>query len=327
MSDQPAGAPSVRLLPVDSVEITVVMDLFLDILMAGQQDVRRFPLEYDWSDRDNLVAEHGFSVLITVERNGKRDSILYDAGLSADALTRNIDVLQVKTGDLRAIAISHGHVDHHGGLAGLFARHSRMAMPFVIHPDAWKERKIAFPTGSEIRMPPPSLNDIEREGLTVVEDRGPTLLIDDVVLVSGQVERTTEFENGLPPHLARTGDGSWVPDPMIWDDQNIVVHVRGRGLVVVSACSHAGAVNVLRNARRLTGENRIAAFLGGFHLTGGIFEPIIPITVREIAAMDVGMLIPCHCTGWRAVHELARSLPDAFVQPSVGTTFSFRAAE
>src|SRR5579862_6481834 len=62
---------------------------------------------------------------------------------------------------------------------------------------------------------------------------------------------------------------------MIWDDQNVIVNVKNNGLVIVSGCSHAGAVNVLRNAQRLTGEQRLAAFIGGLHLTGGIFEPII----------------------------------------------------
>ena len=101
--------------------------------------------------------------------------------------------------------------------------------------------------------------------------------------------------------------------------------MRDRGLVVVSACSHAGAINVLRHATALTGEPRIAAFIGGFHLTGALFERIIPQTVAEVARLGVHTVVPAHCTGWRAVHELARTLPDAFVQPSVGTVVPLEA--
>jgi 7,8-dihydropterin-6-yl-methyl-4-(beta-D-ribofuranosyl)aminobenzene 5'-phosphate synthase len=92
---------------------------------------------------------------------------------------------------------------------------------------------------------------------------------------------------------------------------------------VVSGCSHAGAVNVLRNAQRLTGEQRILAFIGGFHLTGGSFDAIIPATVADVKAIGVEQLVPGHCTGWRAMHALAREMPDAFVQPSVGTTIRY----
>ena len=143
--------------------------------------------------------------------------------------------------------------------------------------------------------------------------------VDGAVLVSGQVERSTSFERGFPIHYARA-EGGWEPDPMIWDDQNVVINVRGKGLVVVSGCSHAGAVNVLRNAQRLTGEERIAGFVGGLHLTGGLFEPIIGETVAALAEMHVGVVMPAHCTGWQAVHALARTMPDAFVQPSIGTS-------
>ncbi|HET9556655.1 MAG TPA: MBL fold metallo-hydrolase, partial [Actinomycetota bacterium] len=164
--------------------------------------------------------------------------------------------------------------------------------------------------------------DLEAEGLEVVEERGPTLLLDGHVLVSGQVPRVTEFETGFPIHLARAGDG-WEPDPLILDDQNVIVDVAGKGLVVVSGCSHAGAINVLRNAKTLTGRDRIAGFVGGFHLTGAIFEPIIEPTIAAFVDLGVERVVPGHCTGWRATHRLSQALPEAFVQPSVGTVLRF----
>jgi 7,8-dihydropterin-6-yl-methyl-4-(beta-D-ribofuranosyl)aminobenzene 5'-phosphate synthase len=311
----------VGLRPVDRAEVTIVIDNYVDVLMAGSEDVRRY-VARDFSARDQLIAEHGFSALITVEANGRRSSVLYDAGLTPDALGRNLDVLGIAVKDLRAIVISHGHADHHGGLEGLVTRYGRGRLPLVIHPEAWRERKVVFPTGAELRLPPPSRADLEAEGLQVVEERGQTLLVDDTVLVSGQVERVTDFEQGFPIHYA-SSDGGWEPDPMIWDDQNVIVHVKDQGLVIVSGCSHAGAVNVLRNAQRLTGERRIAGFIGGCHLTGGLFEPIIEATVEAFSAANVGRVLPAHCSGWKAVHLMARAMPEAFVQPAVGTVVSF----
>ena len=107
---------------------------------------------------------------------------------------------------------------------------------------------------------------------------------------------------------------------MIWDDQALVVNVRDRGLVVISGCSHAGAINVLRHAQRLTGESRVAGFIGGLHLTGGLFESRIEPTVEALRAAGVGRVVPAHCSGWKAVHAIARAMPEAFVQAAVGTT-------
>ncbi len=118
------------------------------------------------------------------------------------------------------------------------------------------------------------------------------------------VHRTGSLRSGLPWQHARA-DGGWEPDPWVWDDQGVVRHVKGRGLVVVSGCSHAGVINVLRNAVRVTGVLKVQGFVGGPHLNGGLFEPIILRTVEALAGIGPDVLVLGHCTGWRATHAIA----------------------
>ncbi len=313
---------SVTLKPVDAADVTILVDNYLDILLPSSELANRPPLVWDWSEREQLRAEHGYALLLTVQRDGGNSSILYDAGLGRDTVLHNMDVLELRPGELRAVALSHGHADHHGGLEGMFRRIGRRGMPLVLHPDAWRDRRIVFPTGAEVHMPPPSHNDLDREGVQIVEERGPSLLLDGAVLITGQVDRVTDFEHGFPPGQARTEHG-WEPDIWIWDDQAVVCHLKDKGLLVFSSCSHSGAINVLLHARRLTGVERIHAFVGGMHLTGAIMEPLIPRTMAEVAAIAPTILVPGHCTGWKATHELARRLPDAYIQSSVGTRLHF----
>jgi 7,8-dihydropterin-6-yl-methyl-4-(beta-D-ribofuranosyl)aminobenzene 5'-phosphate synthase len=157
-----------------------------------------------------------------------------------------------------------------------------------------------------------------------VERRQPSLLLGGAVLITGEVDRTTDFETGMPYHEAYA-DGRWEPDPLILDDQALVVHLRGRGLLVLTGCGHAGVVNIARHAMRLTGVARVEALLGGFHLTGAGFEPIIPATVEALVDLAPGLLVPAHCTGWKAQHRLAAALPEAFVPNAVGTSYTLTA--
>ena len=311
----------IALSPVDALEVLILVDNVSDALLASGESARRPLLSLD-PRRDQLLAEHGYSLLLTVAQDGAKQSILYDAGFSRRTAAHNLHVLGVAVNELRAIVLSHGHADHHGGVSGLVERVGRRGLPLVLHPDAWLERKLVFPDGHEIAAPAPSHNDLDREGVTLIEERGPTMLIDGTVLVTGQVERCTDFERGFPIQYRRRGH-DWEPDYMVWDDQGVIVHVKDKGLVVMSSCSHSGVINVLWNAQRLTGVHKLHAFVGGLHLSGVIMEPVIPRTLEEIGALDIDHLVPGHCTGWKAAHQLARLFPGAFIQSSVGTVLRF----
>ncbi len=170
-------------------------------------------------------------------------------------------------------------------------------------------------------LPTLSKRALEAEGFDVIERRQPSLLIDGCVLITGEVDRTTDFERGMPPpHQAWNGT-SWQHDPTVIDDQALVVHVRGRGLVVLTGCGHAGAVNIVRHAARLTGVAQLHALLGGLHLGGPAFEPIIGPTVAALSELAPSLVVPGHCTGWRAQHALAAALPDAWVASSTGSSY------
>jgi 7,8-dihydropterin-6-yl-methyl-4-(beta-D-ribofuranosyl)aminobenzene 5'-phosphate synthase len=176
------------------------------------------------------------------------------------------------------------------------------------------------PGGGAWELPVPSRAGIEGAGFQIIEDRQPSFLLDGMLLVTGEVDRTSGFEKGMAVHQAwRNGD--WQPDPLIHDDQAVVLHVRGKGLVVLTGCGHAGIANIVRHAKRLTGVDRVYAVLGGFHLTGGLFEPIIPQTVAALAAENPHVVVPAHCTGWKAHQALAAGLPAAFRPNSVGSRF------
>jgi len=191
----------------------------------------------------------------------------------------------------------------------------------ILHPHAFRKRKVVFPDGPAISLPPPDSRALRDAGLEVSEEVRSSLLLVNSVLVTGEVARTTEFEKGNPIHYAEI-DEKLEKDPLILDDQAVVMLLRGKGLVIVTGCGHAGLINTIRYAQEITGVRKIHAVMGGFHLSGKIFEPIIPQTIEELKRIQPTMIIPSHCSGWKAVHAIREALPEAFVQNSVGTTYS-----
>lgn len=330
-----AAVDPIALTPVDELLVTTLVDNVYDALLPADERTRRAPFTVgtavapqfeDGRTAVGLVAEHGFSALVTVRRGATTTTLLFDTGLSPEAMVTNADRLGVDLGELQGVVLSHGHFDHAGGLAGLARRRGGSRLPMVVHPLAWTRRRIAVPGSEPDELPTLSPRALDGEGFAVVERRVPSLLVDGCVLITGEVDRTTDFEHGMPPaHQAWSG-GAWRHDPLVVDDQALVVHVRGRGLVVVTGCGHAGAVNIVRHALRLTGVETLHALLGGLHLSGPAFDAVIPPTVADLVARAPALVVPGHCTGWRAQHVLAAALPDAWVQGSSGTTHRLTAA-
>jgi 7,8-dihydropterin-6-yl-methyl-4-(beta-D-ribofuranosyl)aminobenzene 5'-phosphate synthase len=113
------------------------------------------------------------------------------------------------------------------------------------------------------------------------------------------------------------------PDPLIKDDQAIILRVKDKGLVIITGCGHAGIINTLNYAKELAEEDRVYAVLGGMHLSGGLFEQIIPRTIEKLEELKPRFVVPCHCSGLKAMNEIARKMSNAFIQNSVGTNYIF----
>jgi 7,8-dihydropterin-6-yl-methyl-4-(beta-D-ribofuranosyl)aminobenzene 5'-phosphate synthase len=236
-----------------------------------------------------------------------------------EGLVHNLRVLGVDMSDVEAIILSHGHFDHTTGLNGL-AKQLQPLPPLVVHPDVWLRRRVAIPGRKPYELPAISQEQVRAAGFEIIENRGPSSLLDGDLLVTGEIARTTEFERGLPVQQAFR-DGEWQPDPLVHDDQALVVDVRGKGLVVITGCGHAGLINTIRYARELADIERLHAVVGGFHLAGPVFEPLIAPTLEALAEMKPEVVAPTHCTGWRATHAIAAAFPEAFIPGCVGTMY------
>jgi 7,8-dihydropterin-6-yl-methyl-4-(beta-D-ribofuranosyl)aminobenzene 5'-phosphate synthase len=317
--------------PVDAVTISTIMDNSSDMLLENDgpairgrtgANVPQLAARFVENGKaaDALLAEHGFCALLTVRKGDTSRRVLFDAGMTPNGAAENMRRLELPLKDVEAIVLSHGHFDHTTGMHGITDALGTANLPVYIHPEFWSRRRIAIPGREPREVPTTSKQALLGAGFEVIEERQPSFLLDGSVLITGEVDRTTEFEKGFPVHEAFHQD-HWQPDPLILDDQAAILHVRGKGLVVLTGCGHAGIVNIVRYAQKLTGVDNVYAVIGGFHLGGPIFEPIIPDTVAALRALNPAVVVPAHCTGWRAQHAIAAAMPGAFIQNSVGTRY------
>lgn len=314
--------PGLSLPEIERLSVTTVVDNFIDSLRADEKIAKRFTLAHA-RRMPTLKAEHGLGHWVEVERGGETRRIAFDFGLTGESYTHNFLELGLDAGRVDAVALSHGHVDHYGGLGGFLKTYRRRM-----------KGEIAFYAGRDHFLPRYNernnarvyigrldRDELERYDLDVRVVERPTLLPEGVML-SGEMHETEPFEV-IPPSLKVERDGQVVQDSFI-GEQTLIANVKDRGLVVVTSCSHRGIVGICRHAVKVTGVPKVHAVIGGFHLSGLAGERITQV-VDTFRTLGVDYLIPQHCTGLEAVIQMGVHLPNELVVSSVGSTFTFGA--
>ena len=315
-----------QLTPVDKAEVTILVDNYTDLLLADSDTVKRMRVTPPLSP----MAEHGLSYLVTVYTGDAKHTIVMDAGISGNCLTHNaalmssslsvlFGVIQHKIEDMECIVLSHGHFDHFSGLPHFLGKMGK-TIPVVVHPNAFKERRVNLGPGLQIPMPTLEEKALTDAGAVLDKRATASTIADGQILISGMVKRVTDFETGSPGMEAKR-NGEWDLDSFE-DDQAIAFHVKNKGLVILGACSHAGIINTVKHMTDTAGIDQIHAVLGGFHLTGPS-EVLIEPTVAAMKELAPEMIVPTHCTGWKAINRFEQEMSTQFVLNSVGTTYLF----
>lgn len=315
---------------LDSLTVRVLVDNECDAMSSG--GCRSDGFEYTPAASTKIRAGHGLSILVTGNIDDQCHTVLFDAGGDPELWKANAEALNIDLESIEAAVLSHYHWDHSGGLAGALelasqARAASHRSPVLIdlHKTKIIQRGKELPDGSvKVHQPDnPQSSKLAKLGSLELHDEEHTIC-DNFFYVSGHIPRRTAYEKGIPGSLTMVG-GRWIKDEEIAEERYLACKVKDRGLVVLSACSHAGISNVCHDAKRRSGDaTNVFGVIGGFHLAGKKVEDRIDCTVDDLKAIDPAVLLAGHCTGWRAKAQLAVTFKDRFQPLSVGSTYAFR---
>jgi 7,8-dihydropterin-6-yl-methyl-4-(beta-D-ribofuranosyl)aminobenzene 5'-phosphate synthase len=328
---------------IENAKITILVDNITDRLLPSTSMVKRPPLISNQMISKSPIAEHGFSALLEIsyvhENATKSNKFLFDTGVSKDGIVYNSDVLGINLRDIETIVLSHGHFDHISGLISILRR-LKKSVEIIVHSEAFLRRWLVYPNGNKARMDFLNEGEINQAGgiirkvdkisfLPRNENRLSNKRTDhpnNRVMISGEIPRVTKFEKGFSlQYKEKDNENDLIPDPLVCDDQALIMNVRNKGLIILTGCGHAGIINTIKFAKKVTGIEKIHCVIGGFHLSGQDYEDSIPLTLAELTKVDPRYIVPCHCTGWKATNKIIDMMPEKFIQSSVGSTFLFQA--
>lgn len=306
-----------NIVEIDRIRVTTLVENRIDSFLSEQTGLRRRqPKE------GSFLAEHGWAAIIETMAAGETHTILLDAGLSESTLLHNMRCLKIDPAAIEALVVSHGHDDHTGAVTSLLRRLGR-PLPIYAHPAAFRERWHIPPDGPRRGPWVIKPEAWEAAGGQIAFTEGPVEAAPGCI-VTGGVPRETDFEHP-PQHQYYREKDAFYPETLP-DDQAVVAVVRGKGLVVISGCAHAGIVNTVRYAQRITGQGRVWAVAGGFHL-GRASAAQIEATIAGLKAAGPRLVAPGHCTGFAALCAFARAMPETFALNVVGTVIDSDAGE
>jgi 7,8-dihydropterin-6-yl-methyl-4-(beta-D-ribofuranosyl)aminobenzene 5'-phosphate synthase len=285
-----------------------------------------------------LLGEFGLSILGESNRGSERRRVMVDFGYSREVLANNLKLLGIDPDTIDAAVLSHGHLDHYGGFAGLFGGANGDPghphhLPLTVGGEETFCERVA-----QIGNPPPIMGALDRGALAKagydVRVRPKPEIIANQAFTTGVIPLAS-FERAAIPTQMRPGVGCdrALLDPAKRDQTQIAddgehelatcYAVRGLGLVVIASCSHRGVINSVRRAQAVSGIDKVHAVIGGFHLVRPRTEDEARRTVAEFAVIDPRYIIPMHCTGEVFIAEALRLMPQKIVRSYVGSKFVF----
>lgn len=311
---------------VESLRLTSITENYVDMLLPDGPGVTRAGLIHHFDPkRTPPIGENGIALHAEVSWQGRSYRALFDTGMTGHVLRHNAGALNIDLNQVDHVVVSHGHPDHYGGLLGFLGERDA-PVPVSIHPDAFLPRYLRLSSGE---VAPYYNADLTEEALRNAGGRVVThaepLEIGPGMLATGAIPREVAFEappvdTNAPNALVQVhADGSVCGDS-VPDDQALVLRVKD-GIVVLVGCSHAGVINTIRYAMRITDCNNVIGVFGGFHLGfPGTPASKTEKTIEALKELDVGVLCPMHCTGMRAMMDLQSAFPQSFLLNCTGST-------
>ena len=284
--------------------------------------------------------EWGLSLALESRIGADTCNLMLDYGYTPEALMNNMEIIGVDPAKMQALILSHGHFDHFGGLIALLEKYrSRLPADLTLYvggEDNFCNRKTPARTpGHFSDWGVLDRRELDRLKVKVVKCEQPTV-IQGHAFTTGTIARRS-FERVLPntrvayrkadgigcemPEADAKAKGEFVADEHL-NEHATCFNVKGRGLVVISSCGHAGIVNTVRQAIEVSGEKDVHAVMGGFHLFPAA-DDYLRQTVAELRALDPDVVVPLHCSGPGMVNALREMLPDKLVTSTTGTEFTF----